>query len=119
MAPPMHLKGIPRRSRILAVALFCGCLLFLLPRVDLGFTAPRLLSFGASKPKYDMLKFVDPLIGTTNGGECLIPLPAASPSSLINKQTTLSHSSQPKKQAMSSPAHPSPTVSPPFPTTFP
>ena len=69
MAPPMHLKGIPRRSRILAVALFCGCLLFLLPRVDLGFTAPRLLSFGASKPKYDMLQFVDPLIGTTNGGE--------------------------------------------------
>ena len=109
MAPPMHLRGIPRRSRILAVALFCGCLLFLLPRVDLGFTAPRLLSFGASKPKYDMLQFVDPLIGTTNGGE--------SHPSLINKQTTLSHSLiLTQKQAMSSPAHPSPTVSP---TTLP
>ncbi len=75
MAPPMHLRGMPRRSRLLAVALFCGCLLFLLPRVDLGFNGPRLFSSGASsKPKYDMLKFVDPLIGTTNGGESLPPL---------------------------------------------
>jgi hypothetical protein len=72
MGPPVHLKGIPRRSRILAVALFCVCLFLLVSKFDVGFTGPRLLSFGASKPKYDILKYVDPLIGTTNGGESLI-----------------------------------------------
>jgi hypothetical protein len=75
MAAPLHLRSVPRISRILAFVLFCVCLIFLLPKFDLGHTGSHYsFSFGSSKPQYDILRFVDPLIGTTNGGECLVPL---------------------------------------------
>jgi hypothetical protein len=55
-------------SRILAVALFCTCIVYLFSNYDLGLGESPFPSF-RSKPKYDVLRFVDPLIGTTNGGK--------------------------------------------------
>ena len=74
---PMHLMRLPRRSRLLLIAVFCICVFWLLPRVDLGvgktlgflFFGPNLAGHhGHRKPKVDILRFVDPLIGTANGG---------------------------------------------------
>ncbi|EAQ84908.1 hypothetical protein CHGG_08922 [Chaetomium globosum CBS 148.51] len=67
MAAPIHLRGMPRMSRILAIALFCTCILYLLSHYDLSLGASPFPSFG-SKPKDDILRFVNPLIGTANGG---------------------------------------------------
>lgn len=55
-------------SRILAVGLFCTCILYLFSNYDLGLGESPFPSFG-SQPKDDVLRFVDPLIGTANGGE--------------------------------------------------
>lgn len=69
MAAPMHLKGIPRRGRTLLFALLCVSLVFLLPRFDLGVDGSRLFSSVRGPPRFDVLQFVDPLIGTANGGK--------------------------------------------------
>lgn len=61
----------------MAVAFFFACLIFLLPKADLGIG--KALSFflfgsdvvGPYRPttsKIDVLQFIDPLIGTANGG---------------------------------------------------
>jgi hypothetical protein len=73
---PLHFRRLPRRSRLLLIAVFCICVLWFLPRVDLGIG--KTLSFllfgpgfaGHHKPRVDILRFVDPLIGTANGGLC-------------------------------------------------
>ncbi|KAK1759714.1 glycosyl hydrolase family 92-domain-containing protein [Echria macrotheca] len=74
---PLHFRGVPRRSRLLAVAFFCACLIFLLPRTDLGvastlgffFFGPDFSGgYGSKASGVDILQFIDPLIGTTNGG---------------------------------------------------
>ncbi|KAK4100511.1 glycoside hydrolase family 92 protein [Parathielavia hyrcaniae] len=69
MAAPIQLRGIPRLSRILSLALLCIALvLLLLPHLRSGLGGPSFVSFG-SNPQYDdVLRFVDPLIGTANGG---------------------------------------------------
>ena len=68
MASPLLLTSMPRRSRIVAVVFFIGCLVFLIPRVEVSRDGSKLVIFGEAE-QYDVLKFVDPLIGTTNGGE--------------------------------------------------
>lgn len=74
---PLRFRGIPRRSRVLAIAVFCACLWLLLPRSDLGlgktlafflFGPDVAGPYGPAPPKVDILKYIDPLIGTTNGG---------------------------------------------------
>lgn len=76
---PLRFRGVPRRSRVLVIAAFCACLWLLLPRSDLGIgktlafflLGPDVAgSYGPAPPKVDILKFIDPLIGTTNGGTC-------------------------------------------------
>jgi len=65
---------------VLAIAIFCVCFILLLPRSDLGigktlafflfgpgFSGPH----GTETPRIDILQFVDPLIGTANGGMLL------------------------------------------------
>lgn len=80
---PLHFRRLPRRSRLVLIAVFCICFLWLLPSVDLGIgKALSFLLFGPGfsgqhghhKPKVDILRFVDPLIGTANGGLCAVIL---------------------------------------------
>ncbi|KAK5652766.1 hypothetical protein OQA88_9619 [Cercophora sp. LCS_1] len=74
---PLHFRGVPRRSRVLVIAVFCACLWLLLPRGDLGIGktlafflfGPGIAGpYGPEAPKVDILKYIDPLIGTANGG---------------------------------------------------
>jgi hypothetical protein len=83
---PLRIKTLPRRSRALVVAAICLLILWLLPvsRVQLGRTALFVLfspqvadSFGlgssswsssSAASKFKVLQYVDPLIGTANGG---------------------------------------------------
>lgn len=74
---PLRLRGVPRRSRLVVIAVFCVCFVLLLPQHDLGIGktlafflfGPGLAgSHGSGGPKVDILQFVDPLIGTANGG---------------------------------------------------
>lgn len=79
MAPPIRFRGIPRRSRVLVYALLCICIISLLQRFDFGIG--RTLLFFLVSPEFagryeggggggvDILQYVDPLIGTTNGGK--------------------------------------------------
>jgi hypothetical protein len=79
-------------SRIFAVALFCTCILYLFSNYDLGLGDSPFPSF-RSKPKDDILRFVDPLIGTTNGGKSFALISPhvtpsyPTPSPKTNKQT--------------------------------
>lgn len=79
MSALVHLRGIPRRPRFLAVAFVCFCLILLLPKLDPGLLGPSLFSPGPVKPKFDVLQYVDPLIGTTNGGKPQLTLPSSHP----------------------------------------
>ncbi|KAI0968250.1 alpha-1,2-mannosidase-like protein [Xylaria arbuscula] len=70
MAGPF-LKSIPRRRRVFAVVLFFALIWALLPIESLN--PPRRVLLGAikalaGKSSSDVLQFVDPLIGTVNGG---------------------------------------------------
>ncbi|KAK0617052.1 alpha-1,2-mannosidase-like protein [Immersiella caudata] len=74
---PLRFRGVPRRSRLVVIAVFCLCFMLFLPRHDLGIGktlgfflfGPGLAgSHGRGTPKIDILRFVDPLIGTANGG---------------------------------------------------
>jgi len=74
---PLRFRGVPRRSRLVAIVFFCLCFMLFLPRHDLGIGktlgfflfGPGLAgSHGRGTPKVDILRFVDPLIGTANGG---------------------------------------------------
>ncbi|KAK0640871.1 alpha-1,2-mannosidase-like protein [Cercophora newfieldiana] len=74
---PLRFRGVPRRSRLVVIAVFCLCALLSLPRHDLsiGKTLAFFLfgpglagSHGHGGPRVDILRFVDPLIGTANGG---------------------------------------------------
>ncbi|KAL2187253.1 glycoside hydrolase family 92 protein [Thermothelomyces heterothallicus CBS 203.75] len=67
MSAPLHFRGLPRRGRILALALFCVCLIFMSPEFNLRVGEIR-LPFLRPRPNYDVLDFVNPLIGTANGG---------------------------------------------------
>lgn len=75
--PPFHLTGFPRRSRVLLVMLIFFCVLLFLPKP--GIYVGRTLLFFLFSPdiagpyghkgsNLDVLKYIDPLIGTTNGG---------------------------------------------------
>lgn len=71
MAGPF-LTTFPRRRRVLAVPLFLLVVWAFLPIES--FNPPRRLLFGvtaalAGKSTGDVLQFIDPLIGTVNGGE--------------------------------------------------
>ncbi|KAK4189368.1 family 92 putative glycoside hydrolase [Podospora australis] len=76
MAAPIRFRGVPRRSRFLVYAVFCIILITLLPRFHLhlgGTLLFFLISPEAAGPykgghSADILKYVDPLIGTANGG---------------------------------------------------
>ena len=73
MAVPF-LKTFPRRRRVFAVALFFSFIWALLP-VE-SFNPPRRVLLGitktlAGKSSSDVLEFIDPLIGTVNGGASL------------------------------------------------
>ncbi len=78
-AAPLHLRGFPRRSRVLITACVCFCLLWLLPSSDwrIGETLLFLLISPEAARSYggyggsptDILRFIDPLIGTANGGQ--------------------------------------------------
>lgn len=69
MAP--HITSFPRRRRVLALVAFLFFIWALLPIQSYNF--PRKLLLGALGTTYlsgyDTLKYVDPLIGTVNGGE--------------------------------------------------
>ncbi|KAI1310598.1 alpha-1,2-mannosidase-like protein [Xylaria venustula] len=70
MAGPF-LKSLPRRRRVFAVALFFALVWALLPIESLN--PPRRVLLGVikaltGKSDSDVLQFVDPLIGTVNGG---------------------------------------------------
>ncbi|KAK3365454.1 glycosyl hydrolase family 92-domain-containing protein [Podospora didyma] len=77
---PVHLRsGVPRRSRALLFAIICVVLIFFLPRFDLNLGGTLMfLLFSPDvagstyqeyqRPAVDILRFIDPLIGTANGG---------------------------------------------------
>lgn len=75
-AAPLRFRGMPRRSRFLVYALVFISFLYLIPRMHLGMGGTLLfflISPEAAGPyggghKVDILQYVDPLIGTTNGG---------------------------------------------------
>ncbi|EJT80821.1 hypothetical protein GGTG_00815 [Gaeumannomyces tritici R3-111a-1] len=70
-AAPIHLAGLPRRGRLLLVLAVSGiALFFLLPSSGGGrrLNGPRPQQHGAAFAKTDILRYVDPLIGTVNGG---------------------------------------------------
>jgi len=76
MAPFHFTHGIPRRSRVLVLVFALVCVLLLLPspREHVG-DALAFLFFSPQSGRQgrpaggDILRFVDPLIGTVNGGE--------------------------------------------------
>ncbi|KAK3303262.1 alpha-1,2-mannosidase-like protein [Chaetomium strumarium] len=74
MAAPLHLtlSNVPRRTRMLVFAVLGACFLLLLARSSGsdGALNGSPLRFGGlgRPPRYDVLDFVEPLIGTTNGG---------------------------------------------------
>ncbi|KAK3994543.1 family 92 putative glycoside hydrolase [Cladorrhinum sp. PSN332] len=75
---PLRFRGVPRRSRVLVYALLTVCIISLLPKVHLGGIGRTLLfflvspefagSYHGKSQEVDILQYVDPLIGTTNGG---------------------------------------------------
>ena len=74
------IPGFPRRRRALVFALICVFLIFLLPRLEFGLGSTILFflispdaagPYGASGLRIvdgSILRYIDPLIGTTNGG---------------------------------------------------
>jgi len=77
MAPFHFTRGVPRRSRVLVIVFALVCVLLLLPspREHVGnalvflFLSPQSGGrHGRPAAAGDILKFVDPLIGTVNGG---------------------------------------------------
>ncbi|KAL2127986.1 hypothetical protein VTI74DRAFT_9876 [Chaetomium olivicolor] len=68
MPAPLHFRSIPRRSRVLVVSLLCVSFIFLLPRLDTGLSGSAIRILGFGEPKDDVLDYVNPLIGTANGG---------------------------------------------------
>ncbi|KAJ4293946.1 hypothetical protein N0V88_005460 [Collariella sp. IMI 366227] len=68
MAAPIPLRGIPRRSRVLLFALLFVISFFLLPRLDMSINSSPIHIFGSANPEYDVLAYINPLIGTANGG---------------------------------------------------
>lgn len=71
MAAPLQLRSVPRISRVLMFAFVCIGFIFFLSRLDSGLSGRLPFSGGRGGPKYDVLEYIDPLIGTTNGGESL------------------------------------------------
>lgn len=74
----LFLTSFPRRRRVLAIPLLVLLVWALLPIES--FNPPRRLLFGitttlAGEYGGDVLEYVDPLIGTVNGGECSIIYP--------------------------------------------
>lgn len=68
LAAPTHFRGIPRRNRVVVFTIIlCISLFLLLPGFDLGFG--RSWWFPLGRTPFDVLQFVDPLIGTANGGK--------------------------------------------------
>lgn len=74
---PFRLSTFPRRSRVLLYALLAFCVFLMLPKPELHIGRAILFfmfgpdvatSFTSRGPSADVLKYVDPLIGTTNGG---------------------------------------------------
>ncbi|KAK0709497.1 hypothetical protein B0T26DRAFT_408095 [Lasiosphaeria miniovina] len=74
---PTHFKIVPRRSRALLFALFCLFVFLLLPSSDFDLRGVLLFllfstdpgrSHGSAGQAVDILQFIDPLIGTANGG---------------------------------------------------
>ena len=71
-----RLTSFPRRSRVILYALLALTVFLLLPKPELHLgRAIIFLLFGSdaatsltSRPSVDVLRYVDPLIGTTNGG---------------------------------------------------
>ncbi|GAB1315992.1 hypothetical protein MFIFM68171_06202 [Madurella fahalii] len=68
MAAPVRLRSVPRISRVLVFAFTCVGFIFLLSRLDSGLSGSLSFRGGHSGPRYDVLEYIDPLIGTTNGG---------------------------------------------------
>jgi hypothetical protein len=89
----LKMPSIPRRgrSRLLLAVLACILLFWMLPgpRLDLGrtllyfFFSPNFAgSYGSERATFardDILKYVNPLIGTTNGGSYLSSLSRSTP----------------------------------------
>ena len=83
MAPIHFYHGIPRRSRALVIVFFLLCALLLLPapREHVGNALIFIFLSPQSSGRYgrpsggDILRFVDPLIGTVNGGACDLSSP--------------------------------------------
>ncbi|KAK3316399.1 glycosyl hydrolase family 92-domain-containing protein [Apodospora peruviana] len=77
---PLHFRGIPRRRRVLVLALCCVGLFFWLPRIAISFGRTLLFFLfspewagpydgnGSGRAGQEILQFIDPLIGTANGG---------------------------------------------------
>ena len=73
---PLHFRGIPRRRRVLVYALLLFCLIWFMPSLEanlgktlLFFISPNLAGpYQGKGSSVDVLKYIDPLIGTTNGG---------------------------------------------------
>ncbi|KAK4230129.1 family 92 putative glycoside hydrolase [Podospora fimiseda] len=75
---PLRFRGVPRRSRVLVYIVLIIFLISLLPKGHFGGIGKTLLFFlvspefagpyNGNSQKVDILRYVDPLIGTTNGG---------------------------------------------------
>ncbi|KAK3945635.1 glycosyl hydrolase family 92-domain-containing protein [Diplogelasinospora grovesii] len=65
MIPPLHFRGIPRRGRVLVLSFVFASVFWLLFRSNNSNLGGTLASAGSA---VDILQFIDPLIGTTNGG---------------------------------------------------
>ncbi len=89
MAPFRLTRGVPRRSRVLLIVFVLVCLLLLLP--SHGDRLGGALLFALFSPSSasggrpagpDILRFVDPLIGTVNGGTSRRSASSGQPGSL-------------------------------------
>ncbi len=76
---PIRLAGLPRRSRVLLIVVVLCCTLLLLPAPRERVGQALLFTFFSPHSWHtrngesagpDILRFIDPLIGTTNGGGC-------------------------------------------------
>ncbi|KAL2266066.1 hypothetical protein VTJ83DRAFT_5418 [Remersonia thermophila] len=69
---PVQLRSMPRRTRLLLFAAVVCCLfVWLHPSSNIFGLDPqdlKLFTFGLSLEHHDVLRYVDPLIGTANGG---------------------------------------------------
>ncbi len=74
---PIRLAGLPRRSRVLLIVVVLCCTLLLLPAPRERVGQALLFTFFSPHSWHtrngesagpDILRFIDPLIGTTNGG---------------------------------------------------